>query len=178
MGSQFYSLIQAIIRKMKIFKCLIQAIIRKCWFKPGEISQFGKKSAKVYHCLYSSTEELQMAMWAYIFFRLGFNNDNLYSHPPSQISQSPISPSLIPPSWNPPSRLVMVSLMTKAKRMIIDNLFRWFQKSGTKSRGVLHFVPLRQFYAVLFVPLFCRNAVPEFIDPRFHENKPKTLVFT
>ncbi len=31
-----------------------------------------------------------------------------------------------------------------------------FQKSGTKSRGVLHFVPLRRFYAVLFVPLFCR----------------------
>ncbi len=31
-----------------------------------------------------------------------------------------------------------------------------FQKSGTKSRGVLHFVPLRRFYAVLFIPLFCR----------------------
>ena len=120
------------------------------------MSQFGKKSAKVYYCLFSSTEKLQMALWACIFLRLGFNNDNLYSHPPSQISPSPISPSLIPPSWNPPSRLVMVSLMTKAKRMIVDNLFRWFQKSGTKSRGVLHFVPLRRFYAVLFVPLFCR----------------------
>ena len=43
-----------------------------------------------------------------------------------------------------------------AKRMIVDNLFRWFQKSGRKSRGVLHFLPLRRFYAVLFVPLFCR----------------------
>ncbi len=31
-----------------------------------------------------------------------------------------------------------------------------FQKSGTKSRGVLHFVPLRRFYSVLFIPLFCR----------------------
>ncbi len=30
------------------------------------------------------------------------------------------------------------------------------RKSGTKSRGVSHFVPLRRFYAVLFVPLFCR----------------------
>ncbi len=36
MGTQFYSLIQAIMRKMQIFECLIQAIIRKmqifkCW---------------------------------------------------------------------------------------------------------------------------------------------------
>ncbi len=31
------------------------------------------------------------------FLRLGFNNDNLYSHPPSQISPSPISPSVILP---------------------------------------------------------------------------------
>ncbi len=38
----------------------------------------------------------------------------------------------------------------------IDNIFRGFQKSGTKSRGVLHFVPLRRLYDVLFVPLFCR----------------------
>jgi hypothetical protein len=37
--------------------------------------------------------------------------------------------------------------------MIVDNLFK---KSGTKSRGVLHFVPLRRFYDVLLVPLFCR----------------------
>jgi hypothetical protein len=40
--------------------------------------------------------------------------------------------------------------------MIVDNIFLGFQKSGTKSRGVLHFVPLRRFYDVLFVPLFCR----------------------
>ncbi len=40
--------------------------------------------------------------------------------------------------------------------MIVDNLFRGFQKSGTKSRGVLLFVPLRRFYDVLFVPLFFR----------------------
>ncbi len=49
----------------------------------------------------------------------------------------------------------MVSLMTKAKRIIVVNIFLGFQKSGTKSRGVLHFVPLRRFYDVLFVPLFC-----------------------
>ncbi len=50
----------------------------------------------------------------------------------------------------------MVSLMTKTKRMIVDNIFLGFQKSGTKSRGVLHFVPLRRFYAILFVPLLWR----------------------
>ena len=32
------------------------------WRKPREISQFGKKSAKVYHSLYSSTEQLQVAL--------------------------------------------------------------------------------------------------------------------
>ena len=118
--------------------------------------QVGKKSTKAYHCLYSSTEQLQVALWTFMFIKLGLNKERVSWHPPSTISPSPISPSLIPPSWNPPSYLVMVSLMTKAKRMIVDNLFRWFQKSGTKSRGVLHFVPLRRFYAVLFVPLFCR----------------------
>jgi hypothetical protein len=54
----------------------------------------------------------------------------------------------------------LVSLMTKT-RMIVDNIFLGFQKSGIKSREVLHFVPLQRFYAVLFVPLFClceRNA--------------------
>jgi hypothetical protein len=30
--------------------------------KPREMSQFGKKSAKVYHCFYSSTEQLQVAL--------------------------------------------------------------------------------------------------------------------
>jgi hypothetical protein len=30
--------------------------------KPREMSQFGKKSAKVYHCLYSSIEQLQVAL--------------------------------------------------------------------------------------------------------------------
>jgi hypothetical protein len=32
------------------------------WRKPREISQFGKKSAKIYHSLYSSTEQLQVAL--------------------------------------------------------------------------------------------------------------------
>jgi hypothetical protein len=43
--------------------------------KPREIFQFGKKSAKVYRSLYSYTEELQVALCAYIFLWLGLNND-------------------------------------------------------------------------------------------------------
>ncbi len=34
--------------------------------------QFAKKSAKVCHSLYSSIEQLQVALWTYIFLRLGF----------------------------------------------------------------------------------------------------------
>ncbi len=45
------------------------------WKKPGEISQFGKKSAKVYHNLYSSSEQLQVALWSYMFLKLGLNNE-------------------------------------------------------------------------------------------------------
>ncbi len=45
------------------------------YWKPREMSQFGKKSAKVNHCLYSSTEQLQVALWTYMFLKLGFNNE-------------------------------------------------------------------------------------------------------
>jgi hypothetical protein len=38
-------------------------------------SQFGKKSAKVYHSLYSSIEQLKVALWTYMFLKLGINND-------------------------------------------------------------------------------------------------------
>jgi hypothetical protein len=39
------------------------------------MSQFGKKSANVYHSLYSSLEQLQMALWTYMFLKLGFYNE-------------------------------------------------------------------------------------------------------
>jgi hypothetical protein len=74
--------------------------------KPREVSQFGKKSAKVYHSLYSSTEQLQVALWSYIFSQVRLKQSKVYSDPPSSISPSPISPSLIPPSRNPPSCLL------------------------------------------------------------------------
>ncbi len=41
--------------------------------------------------------------------------------------------------------------------MIVDNIFLEFQKSGTKSRGVLHFVPLRRFYDI---GTFCPALLP------------------
>jgi hypothetical protein len=36
--------------------------------------------------------------------------------------------------------------------------FADFKIAGPKVEGILLFVPLRRFYAVLLVPLFCRNA--------------------
>ncbi len=39
------------------------------------MSQFGKKSAKVYYSLYSSTEQLQVALWAFMFIKLGLNSE-------------------------------------------------------------------------------------------------------
>ncbi len=43
--------------------------------KPREISQLDKKSAKAYPSLYSSTEQLQVALWSYMFLKLGLNNE-------------------------------------------------------------------------------------------------------
>ncbi len=37
--------------------------------------QFGKKSAKVYHSLYSSAEQRQVTLWTYMFLKLGLNNE-------------------------------------------------------------------------------------------------------
>ncbi len=48
------------------------------------------------------------------------------------------------------------AIIRKYWGMIVDKIFLGFQKSETKRRGVLHFVPLRRFYDALFVPLFCR----------------------
>jgi hypothetical protein len=47
--------------------------------KPRKLSQFGKKSAKVYRSLYSSTEQLQVALWTYLLLNLGLNKEN-YLH--------------------------------------------------------------------------------------------------
>ena len=111
----------------------------------------------IYHCLYSSTDQLQMALWTSMFIRFGINNvksiHTLHLQSFHLLSLLLYSLHLETLRLVP---LVMVSLMTNTKRMIVDNIFLGFQKSGTKSRGVLHFVPLRRFYAVLFVPLFCR----------------------
>jgi hypothetical protein len=60
---------------------------------------------------------------------------------------------------NPAFNNTVISRIFKISGALIVIMFfcrLLFQKSGTKSRGVLHFVPLRRFYAVVFIPLFCR----------------------
>ncbi len=46
--------------------------------------QFGKKSTEVYHFLYSSTEQLQVALWTYMFLKLGLNNEKSLTTLPLQ----------------------------------------------------------------------------------------------
>ena len=114
------------------------------------MSQFGKKSAKVYHSLYCSTEELQVALWTYMFFKLGWNKEKSLHILPLCMGQTVVARTR-ERSGN--SRIFKI----RGALIVIMTFCRiLFQKSATKSRGVLHFVPLRRFYAVLFVPLFCR----------------------
>ncbi len=42
------------------------------------------KSAKVYHSLYSSTEQLQVALWTFMFLRLGLNKEKSLNTLPLQ----------------------------------------------------------------------------------------------
>jgi hypothetical protein len=87
---------------------LIEKTPRKC--------QFGKKSAKVNHSLYSSTEQLQVALRTYIFSLVWIKQRKVYSHPPSPICPFPISPSISLPLQT--LRLVsLVSLIIKTKRI-------------------------------------------------------------
>jgi hypothetical protein len=44
------------------------------------------KAAKVYHSLYSSTEQLQVALWTYIFLWLGLNNEKFIHTLPLRLS--------------------------------------------------------------------------------------------
>jgi hypothetical protein len=49
--------------------------------KPREMSEFGKKSAKVYHFSYSSLMQLQVALCTYMLHRLGLKvhkNENFF----------------------------------------------------------------------------------------------------
>ncbi len=54
------------------------------WRKPREISQIIKKSAKVYHSWYSSSEQLQVALWTFMFFKLGWNKEKSFHILPLQ----------------------------------------------------------------------------------------------
>jgi hypothetical protein len=79
--------------------------------------QFGKKSAKVYHCLYSSTEQLQVALWTYyMLLNLGLNNDKCIHTLPLRSVPFHISPSVSLPLQS--LRLVSwVSLIAETKRI-------------------------------------------------------------
>jgi len=78
--------------------------------------QFGKKSAKVYNCLYSSTEQLQVALWTYMLLNLGLNNDKFINTLPLRSVPFHISPSLSLPLQT--LRLVsLISFIAKTKRI-------------------------------------------------------------
>ncbi len=80
------------------------------------MSQFGKNSAKVYHCLYSSTEQLQVALLAYMFLKFGLNNKKSLHTLPLLSVPFYISPSLSLPLQT--LRLVsLVSLIIKTLRI-------------------------------------------------------------
>ncbi len=64
MGPQFYHFI--------VFFLHINSDMKR---KPREISQFGKKSTKLYHSLYSLKEQLHVAWWTYMFLKLGLNKE-------------------------------------------------------------------------------------------------------
>ncbi len=91
-------------------------------------------------------------MWTYMFFKLKLGLNKEKSLFTSSLFNPLYSPSPIP-------HLIIISRIYKISGALIVIMFfcrLLFQKSGTKSRGVLHFVPLRRFYAVFFIPLFCR----------------------
>ncbi len=78
--------------------------------------QFGKKSAKVYHCLYSSTEQLQVALWTYMLLKFGLSHEKSIHTLPLRSVPFNISPSLSLPLQT--LRLVsLISLISKTKRI-------------------------------------------------------------
>ncbi len=53
---------------------------------PAKHPALANKSAKVYHSLYSSTEQLQVVLWTYIFLWLGLNNEKSINTLPLRLS--------------------------------------------------------------------------------------------
>ncbi len=62
------------------------------------------------------------------------------------------NPSLCKPSFSSPWSFWLL----KQKEWLLAICFADFKRAGQKVEGILLFVPLRRFYAVLFVLLFCR----------------------
>ena len=67
MGTQFYNFI--------VFFLHINSDLVICRENPAKYPSLAKKSTKVYHSLYSSTEQLQVAWWTYMFLKLGLNKE-------------------------------------------------------------------------------------------------------
>ncbi len=100
--------------------------------------QFGKKSAKEYHSLFSSIEQLQVAL--YMFLKFGLNNDKpIHTLPLRSIhSYLSISNDLIPPSRNPPSRLLrqfeFLNIKNSSAFRKYDRMTGWQEYDRTKDR--------------------------------------------
>ncbi len=85
--------------------------------KPRENSSLAKNPLKFtsYHCLYSSTEQLQVALWTYMLLNLGLNNDKRIHTLPLRFVPLHISPSLS--LFLQTLNLVsLISLIAKTKR--------------------------------------------------------------
>ncbi len=81
--------------------------------KPRENSSLAKKSAKVFHSLYSSTEQLQVALWTYMSVSLGLNNEkSLHTLPLRSVPflSLPLTPSLFNPSLSSPWSVWLIKL--------------------------------------------------------------------
>jgi hypothetical protein len=74
--------------------CCNTAKLMTCRENPAKIPVWGKKSARVYHCLYSSTEQLKVALRTYIFLWFGLNKEKSIHTLP--LRSVPVL-SLIPP---------------------------------------------------------------------------------
>ncbi len=110
---------------------------RNKWYveKTPRKFQFGKKSAKVYHCFYSSPEQVQVALWIYMFIRLGLNKDKFLHILPQNIrSEKKVFPSFRfeakKPWWKRSEKLE--AKRCEKKRKNITEIFNWISETHAK----------------------------------------------
>jgi hypothetical protein len=78
---------------------------------PAKYPALANKSAKVYHSLYSSTEQLQVALWTYIFLWGWIKQCKVYSHstPPTQSPLNINVAATFPPKYHCTKKNLIVS---------------------------------------------------------------------